>query len=430
MRVRIAAALVAATAVLAAAALGAAPQPRLVSATAVGDRVNLTFSTALPQSPGGIVAVAVNGNAVRPTRTVVSGRRLQLVLPAPIFGDDVVTVSGRNLRARDRRRVRQFGLTALNRSTPGCTLDTEGPLDTVTALTTSRFRILSVTAEFADVSNGRPRIPPPEPLRLGGVDTWMRDLSYGRAVVEGTERPGTVRMPKNSTDYAFAGDWGARKSFFQDVVLSLDDEIDFSRYDALFVSYRLRSNPPGGIGGAAVAPTNTGVVADGKELRHFGAFTFANPASGLATLLQLTGLRRWSQEATGDWRAALDRVLNQRQRSLLGWDKRRLGWLDPTQVRCLRSQPLEVTLTPLALSGGAKLVVVPITPQAMLVLENRQRVGLDATQCKSGILAYEVRPDTAYRLRVFPSETRTTPDCRNFALAPYDLRPGGSASAA
>jgi hypothetical protein len=72
------------------------------------------------------------------TRTVVSGRRLQLVLPAPVFGDDVVTVSGRNLRARDRRLVRRFGLTAANRSTPGCTLDTEGPLDPTTALVQRR----------------------------------------------------------------------------------------------------------------------------------------------------------------------------------------------------------------------------------------------------------------------------------------------------
>jgi hypothetical protein len=85
VRMYFAAAVTLATAVLAAAALGATPQPRLVSATAVGDRVNLTFSAALARPPGGAVAVAVNGSAVRPSRAVVSGRGLQLVLPGTGF---------------------------------------------------------------------------------------------------------------------------------------------------------------------------------------------------------------------------------------------------------------------------------------------------------------------------------------------------------
>jgi hypothetical protein len=99
-------------------------------------------------------------------------------------------------------------------------------------------------------------------------------------------------------------------------------------------------------------------------------------------------------------------------------------------VRCLGSTPLEVTLAPLALSGGVKIALARLSGTALLVLENRQRVGLDATQCKSGILAYEVRPAASFRLQVFPAETRTTtPECRNFAFATHDLRPGGSATA-
>jgi hypothetical protein len=114
-----------------------------------------------------------------------------------------------------------------------------------------------------------------------------------------------------------------------------------------------------------------------------------------------------------------------------GWDRRKLGWLDPTQVRCLGRTTLDVTLAPLALSGGVKLVLARLSGTALLVLENRQRVGLDATQCKSGILAYEVRPAADFRLQVFPAETRpSTRDCGNFAFATHDLRPGGSAAAA
>src|SRR5918992_617345 len=126
VRVLPAAAAAAITTVLAAAALGAVPQPRLVSATVVGDRVNLTFSTQVAQPPVTAITVTVNGAVVRAARAVTSGRRVQLVLPAGVFGDDLVTVAGRNLRGRNRRLVRAFSLTAVNRSTPGCSVDTEG----------------------------------------------------------------------------------------------------------------------------------------------------------------------------------------------------------------------------------------------------------------------------------------------------------------
>jgi hypothetical protein len=66
MRVFSAAAAAASIAALAAAAFGATPQPKLVTATAVGDRVNLTFSVPLAQTPGGAVAVAVNGTRWAP----------------------------------------------------------------------------------------------------------------------------------------------------------------------------------------------------------------------------------------------------------------------------------------------------------------------------------------------------------------------------
>jgi ribosomal 50S subunit-recycling heat shock protein len=415
-----------ATAALTAAALAATPPARLVSATAVGDRVTLTFTRTLAPATSGAVAVTVNGTSVRPSRVVTSGRRLTLVLPQAVYSDDNVAVSDRSVRTRDRKRVRGFSGMATNRSTAGCTFDPEGPLDPATALQTRRYSILSVAADFANAPHDQ------SPLRLSAVDTWARDLSYGRALVDGTERPGVVRLPKNIGEYAFTGSWGARKAFFQDLVLALDGEVDFSRYDLVFVA--LPSRPPApaiAVDSAAIAPPGAGVVADGKELRHFGAFRLARPQEVLSTLLQLAGLRRENPDLVGPWRGSLNP--NFGTIALLGWDRRKLGWLDPTQVRCLRDEPLDLTLAPVTLAGGVKLIVVPrpAVGNRVLVLENRQRVGLDANQCKSGLLAYEVQPGTTSRLRVLPAETRPlTTDCWSYAYAPYELRPQSSATIA
>lgn len=414
------AALTSVAAVLAAAALAAAPpQGRLVSATAVGDRVTLTFTRTLAPATSGAVAVRVNGTLLRPSRVATSGRRLTLVLPQAVYSDDNVAVTDQNVRTRDRKRVRAFSVLATNRSAAGCTLDLEGPLDPASALPTRRYSVLSVAADFANATHDQ------SPLRLSAVDTWTRDLSYGRALVDGTERPGVVRMPKNIGEYAFTGDWGARKAFFQDLVLALDGEVDFSRYDAVFVQLPWRPGTPAvAVDSAAIAPRGTGVVADGKELRHFGAFRFARPEEVLSTLLQLAGLRRFNSDLVGPWRGALTPSLG-RPIALLGWDRRKLGWLDPTQVRCRRNEPLDVTLSPVTLPGGVKLVVVhrAAVGNRMVVLENRQRVGLDANQCKSGILAYEVWPGTASPSRVLPAEMRLTSGCWAYSYAPYDLRP-------
>jgi hypothetical protein len=401
----------------------AAPAPRLQSAIVVGDRATLTFTAALKPARG-TLTVRVNGRRVAVTGTTFSGRRVQLRLATAFYSDDVVRVDGLGLRTSTGARVRTFTATATNRSTIGCShaigsvvpgVATEGPTDLKAFLPPRRLSVLAVAVDYADA----PSYPSFAHFPLSAADTWIRDLSYGRAGIDETRLPGIVRMPKLWLDYAFNGAWGARKAFFQDLVLRLDPEVDFSRYDAVWVSttHNFAYNEVR-YQYTALSPPGEGVAADGRELLHFGVTPHPEPGIGFVTAQRWLGLPE-AAVAQG-WNLP----------GAFGWHRRKLGWLDPDQARCLGTRRIEVDLTPLALSGGTKLVVVPIDSDRALVLENRQRVGLDAqTQgCGKGILAYEVGTRPGWTpITILPREGLSSPgNCR--LVAPYDLRPGESAA--
>ncbi len=76
---------------------------------------------------------------------------------------------------------------------------------------------------------------------------------------------------------------------------------------------------------------------------------------------------------------------------LFGWHKWLLRWLDPPQLTCLTAPgTLEETLTPIAVAGGKKIVVVPITASFAYVVEARRRIGFDSHACEEGVVIYSV----------------------------------------
>ena len=80
---------------------------------------------------------------------------------------------------------------------------------------------------------------------------------------------------------------------------------------------------------------------------------------------------------------------------MFAWSRWQLGWLRDTQVACITSFPTSVQLTPLAIPGGIKAVVVPLTETTALVVESRGRLGYDLRLSKEGALIYKV--DTSVR---------------------------------
>ena len=427
-------ALLAVTGVCAAAATSATPVPKLASAFVTGDRVLLSFTGPL-KTGAGSWTVVVNGRPIAGSRAVVSGRRVQLALPNPVYGDDVLRVVGRTLRARSGARMGLVDVRPTVRSAAGCSEEigtvargeaNEGPTDRGSFNDADRFDLLVVRVDFADAPANLPAFETPVPLET--LDSWIRALSYGRASVTGTMHPDTVRMAKNFVDYAHSGSWAARKTFFQDLVVRLDGEVDFGRYDAVVVSLPAR-RPLGSIGVAVepfvLAPPGEGLVADGKELRHFA---LGRSVELVQTLLRHAGLPLLNGGYASGW-DAMAGPSEPNRIGLLAWHRRKLGWLRPHEIRCLRDTPLEVTLEPTWRPGGFKAVVVPTGRNSALVLENRQRQGLDAGLCGQGILAYEVRIDWQYQLWILARDRTYDQGCPTLPRAAFDFVRGGSTRA-
>ena len=297
---------VALVAAVAGTADAATPAPRLQSASVVGDRVTVAFTAPLAAT-GGRITVTVNGKPVTPSRATRSGRRLVLVLPRPAYSDDVVRVHGLNLRTSTGRRIPAFAATTTNRSTAGCTQEigvvtpgarTEGPTDPNAFLRGGRLSVLDLWVDYADAptQSFHRRFP------FATSDAVLREASYGKASLDVTQRDAVVRMPKRFVDYAFRGAWADRKPFFQDLVLKLDPEVDFSRFDVVVLTTMMTpaSRPPNWLDSAPVAPPGEGIVADGKELRHFGVFqSNATPSLGMRAMLVQMGIRPWRRSAHG-----------------------------------------------------------------------------------------------------------------------------------
>ena len=78
---------------------------------------------------------------------------------------------------------------------------------------------------------------------------------------------------------------------------------------------------------------------------------------------------------------------------MLGWSRWQLGWLAPTQVRCVEEPDAFVAIDPVIdRSGGTRLAVVPIDIRRVLVAEVRhlRRDDVSAPSFTQGVLVYTV----------------------------------------
>ncbi|MGQ4383038.1 M6 family metalloprotease domain-containing protein [Streptomyces sp. SAS_270] len=239
---------------------------------------------------------------------------------------------------------------------------------------------------------------------------WFATSSYGRLDYRPKAPiPHWLRMPKSFRAYGIERgapfDPGYR-DLVQDIVAAADPTVDFRSYDLLNILVTPNAGPSAldtvlsvTFAGNAEAPVADGVPVanasfiysrqdDGsgsypdtgyRVLPHENGHTF-----GLPDLYTADGggaVGHWDIMSE-DWGADND---------LLGWHKWKLGWLDDSQVSCAAARgPTEYTLTPLARTGGAKLVFVPISRKTGYALELRTREGNDSTVCRPGILIYKV----------------------------------------
>ena len=434
-------------------AIGAtAALPTPLAATVVGNGILVRFDRQLADasSPAAFV-VTINGRPSLPATVSLNGRSLRIALPQSVYSDDTVRLTyapfrvaaAHRLRDSAGRRVERFVLDAANRGPAGCVdplgrvsvgVADEGPTDRATFVpSTGTIGLAYVPVDFSDTRDGVQRGSNPSAGAVPpALDSIIREMSYGKLSASLAPSVGVARMSKLSGAYGLGvvPTWEGAKPFLAEAMAIASNATDFSKTNVVFVNvYAKQGTPvPSGLTGyepsyPLVAPAGQGITVDGKEIR---AFIFLKPNFTqtaeylLNPFLRTLGLPKLvdRQDQLGGWDAAAYSAPG--RVGLLAWHRRKLGWLDPSQVRCIRRGSAEIVLQPVTRSGGTKLVIAPISGSAAITVELRRREGLDQQLCGEGLLV--ARVDTRIPIR----DPLVTPPIRIVTTRPVSYPPFGS----
>jgi M6 family metalloprotease-like protein len=270
----------------------------------------------------------------------------------------------------------------------------EGPLDSDAVLAaTGRVEAAMIFVDFPDVPGSE------SPATIGPLHTaelrYFEEVSYGRFSLTVTPIERWFRMPGAASSYDPLAFHQLR--FVREAITVADPAVDFSRYRFVFiVSARgavLGNRPTAHYSGF-------GVRVDGTEIRFAAMFDpglrapFGRGTSFVANheLAHTLGLPDLGGVVNGwDPMGPSPGQLWPSGAHFLGWHKWKLGWLDPPQLTCQRTAGfVEETITPIAVAGGKKLVVVPVSDSLAYVVEARRYIGYDRNACGEGVLVYTV----------------------------------------
>jgi M6 family metalloprotease-like protein len=280
------------------------------------------------------------------------------------------------------------------------------------AHSTGTVRALTLMVDFPDAP-GRGSALDRFAEFLPQTRAWYRTSSYGRLDYRAEAPiPTWLRMPKPFKEYGIERgapfDPGYR-TLVQDIVAAADPKVDFRAYDLLNVLVTPNAGPSAldTVLSVTFAGNLDAPVADGVPVAN-ASFVYSRQDDGSGSYGR-TGYRVLPHEnghafglpdlytadgggAVGHWDImSEDWGANN---DLLGWHKFKLGWIDGTQVSCAATRgTADYELTPLALAGGPKLVVVPVDRHTAYAVEVRTRAGNDEAVCRPGVLIYRIDAD-------------------------------------
>ncbi|MFJ8662340.1 M6 family metalloprotease domain-containing protein [Streptomyces sp. NPDC093795] len=277
---------------------------------------------------------------------------------------------------------------------------------------TGQVRALNLMVDFPDVAGdgtamGRFREFFPQ------TTDWFRTSSYGRLTYKAEAPiPDWLRMPRAFSAYGIERgspyEPGYR-SLVEDIVKAADPKVDFSAYDLVNILITPNAGPSAldTVLSVTFSGNDDAPYADGVPLANT-SFVYSRQDDGSGSFAE-TGYRVLPHEnghvfglpdlytsdgggtvghwdiMSEDWGANND---------LLGWHKWKLGWLDNEQVGCAsRIGTVDLALTPLAVKGGPKLAVVPLSDTSGYAVEVRSQDGNDEAVCEPGVLVYRVESD-------------------------------------
>lgn len=284
--------------------------------------------------------------------------------------------------------------------TPAAAFPSEGH-PTPAAMTMIRSRgTLRAKVIFVDFSDA-PATADAAKLASGWMTAGTRyatTSSYGRVRIQLDPEARWLRMPRTAASYRFGSGltYELHRSYIADAIAAADATVDFSSADLLYVV----SAENAAMRGSQAFHGLPGVFTpDGRELRavvtfgegatQWGRTVLPHETGHLFTLPDLYAYAATNQHRyVGVW----DYMGNVFQATdLVAWHKLRIGWLDSAQFACAKPTGIsQAALTPIGSSGGRKAMFIRTGTRTALLVENRQRVGLDRGICRPGLLVYSV----------------------------------------
>jgi M6 family metalloprotease-like protein len=256
-------------------------------------------------------------------------------------------------------------------------------------------------------------------LGNGQAQEWYRTTSHGKMTLTVDRIPGWQRMHKPSTspDYVF-GDFPKQKAFIAEAA-GLFGNVDFSRYQIVYVVAANSPHFPASPAYLAHQPADVihpahGTIRLGVTFGH-DSYTnsFINLVHETNHLLGLPDLYRYIPPESppafrdaGAWDLMSDIF---HSKAIVGWHQHKLGWLPPTRATMFERGTYKATLSPLGQDCALAMIVVPLDHSRVYVIEQAQT---DGTR-PEGILVYLV--DAGIKqghgvLQVKPAATPAAPD--------------------
>ena len=280
---------------------------------------------------------------------------------------------------------------------------------------------------------------PDAPASMTPTDAFARisqsadvfnEMSYGK--LSYTFKPALkwYRMSKKSTDYV-AGGWTfiKHREYITEAAKLADVDIDFSKTDSLIILANPDSTGIGNSGPAFAAIRKNGITLDGKYISNgaTSAYDLNNWKSiwlnhevthtlGLVDLYASTQSNPANRydgfRYTGEFSYMGFSSYESNAPSLFAFERWNLGWINDSQIKCLKDAKSTELISPVQTSGGVKAVIIPISRTKAVVIESRRAIGIDKNIAKSGALVYVV--DSSIQsgqgpVKVFPSDVSSDP---------------------
>ncbi len=283
---------------------------------------------------------------------------------------------------------------------------------TVEAIGTVRVAVLFVDfpdaeAEYSTRHESRESLP--------YAEQYLETASYGKLDIEFVPLHRWLRVENNYADY-LGSLYNESESISEAATRLADPEFDFSGIDVVMTvgpSTHFKGANAGGqvtTDGSSLATTRINVpsrsiifLGDGtlREWGHAATHELAH-SLGLADLYDASGSRASRTPEVANWRSAEFGLMGFRVLlppeygyrfdggEMLAWNRWLLGWLDPTQIRCITEPEATVDLAPVADPGdGAAMAAIPLSGTEVIVVESRRRLGYSPLW-PGGVLVYTV----------------------------------------